>query len=339
MTTQEIKQELLKISQLRTNQYTDRENKLLIEIIHSGDSAMKGEAAYAVYTSMSPYIRKAIKKAGITQTSQNYDDLQQEMFLAILERMDKWNPEEGSFITYIVPELKHILFVQSEAVLSKTGYAHAIEHNIKKALSELSKFGNDDPTPSEVKAQMKLMGVNVSTLQTQTVSEHMQRMSCSDTVPFDENLKLASRFPTPEESMIQEEHNREIWDAVASLGSPYREIIEALYECMEDDPGRNSLPTYQTIRDKYNSINAYNPDLPVMDTETVKRAFDVAVKQFTGKYNFHYNRDELNINSHLRVEDIDNDINDITAAAEQNLTELLKDEEDDIEIVYGSHSL
>ena len=178
------------------------------------------------------------------------------------------------------------------------------------------------------------MGVDVSSLQTQTVSEHMQRMYNTDIVPFDESLNLASRFPTPEETVIDEEYRREIREAVNSLSSPYREVLEALCECMEEDPTRNSLPTYQTITQKFNELNAGNPDVPVMDADMLKRAFEIASKQFMGKYNVTYRRHELNINSGLLLEEIDNDRNDIIAAVEADPRSVLTEEADeDMEIL------
>lgn len=193
--------------------------KNLVNIMNEGtDESIK--ARNLLFEEVSPYVGFIINKYYGTFRSEYYD-MHQEGCLAVLECLERYNPEKAALTTYVTPYIRERLSKMVSENVHKTNKYYS--KKIRKVKDSINSFNiqNLPWTASDIALDTDMSEKSVK--QTLEQIDALDKLFSMEEEPA--VMEARPKQGTPEDDYIKEQTRMLVNDAVASLPEVQRKII------------------------------------------------------------------------------------------------------------------
>ena len=243
------------------------------EAIHlacnSGDEELNKLAVMIVSTGSEALIKQRIQHFGVQG---HFDDYYQDAQLSILENLHYYDPKKAASIaTLILWDInsKYLTGRNNERGPSTTKHMGVATVRVNKAIEEMRLLGVPERNLSDPEAIAAYINYKKRTsreIAVQTVAHCLAAAAAKKTVAFTDcsEIPLSSTYGNPLKAAIENETSEEIMEAISSLGSTQRGLVEALMEIYQDKSngtyvGSNSEIPFPEVAARYR--RTYNAEI------------------------------------------------------------------------------
>lgn len=246
----------------------ERMRKIMMDY-HSGSTALKNLAVEQMLKEMEGFIGHMIKKHFAAFATECYSDLYNEGVIAILEYMDKFNPDYGTATTYFTRPILHAMSAYVNQITNKsTAYYSAIMNKIRNAVSY---FESQEIQPS-------LSDIAFHTgLSVKKVEEGLKRINAANEYHYTSDAELDSvlqhQTNNPEEDLLEKERNESIGRALGKLGDVDKKIILLRFG-FDDGKSKSYSTIAKLVKLPINQVsNSINRSLRILRENPELRAY------------------------------------------------------------------
>lgn len=205
----------------------------MLEIMHryrTGDPEEVRWAKEALLSEIAGFLGMAIKKYAPNFAKDYYHEMYNECVIAVLENMEKFDPEKGTATTFFTAPVIHALSNYSNMISNKsTAYYSQNMNKIRSALAYFEKI--------QMKPSLSDLALHTG-LSVQKVEQGLNRIYATDEVyiateaELDAVLKRESK--SPEEECIEKERSQILKNAMAGLTKMDRYLLMLHFGFDED---------------------------------------------------------------------------------------------------------
>lgn len=220
---------------------------------NSQDTDLRNLAVNVAYQAIQPLVYPRIMKALDGRTSNEIEDMLQDMYLLVLETLPKYNGEYSLLTYYDKLSKSAILKAYSRGAGRQQSkhYQNAAIY-VKMAKANLAEEGYDDPSAWEISEHCRLiLGHPVPQKTVREVeAQNAIIMQLDDALDYHQ----AQRSTQPELVVLEKESIQDVRNTIKRLHPRYREYMLFALNFAEEN-GKTPTPadTYNHFKDVYNS--------------------------------------------------------------------------------------
>ena len=200
----------------------------------AGDEELRKLASLLAFESVKNYYNNKKAPAYVENGRTSKEDLQSELFLVILENIEKYNGENGLF-AFFEPYVRNSFMKARERGrgIQMTKYYQDMGVLIVKAKKEISKYGLYNPTPIDIADYIKVkMNRPVSPYAVESwLNVHSHEKSIDDMI---HTLEERNDSYQPEKTTIKREEQRIFYEKINQLTPVSRKLILLEVEYTEE---------------------------------------------------------------------------------------------------------
>lgn len=220
---------------------------------NSQDKDLRNLAVDVAFEAIQPLIYPRIMKALDGRTSNEVEDMLQDMYLLVLETLSKYNGEY-SLLTYYDKLSKSAIlksFTKGTGRQQSKHYQNASIF-VKMAKARLAELGYDNPTHWEISEYCRLE-LNQHVPQ-KTVREIEAQNAILTQLDDALDYHQTQRAMQPEQVAIEKENQQDVRKTIERLHPRYRAFMEFAYTFNEENGTMpTATDTYNRFKDVYNS--------------------------------------------------------------------------------------
>ena len=206
-------------------------NEDIVLEIRSGKRELIGEL-YERNLALLRILSRPYIKAGMEP-----DDVLQEGYFAILDALEKYDPERGSFSTFLRYSVKIVIGKAFRTSLYSKRIPENIQALIIKYNKLISEYSAENGSPPNDYYLRFFLGINQTQLDDLRVTiEQSKEVSIYQTIPGTEDITTLDTIQDPADiieaaidRVDEEQARRELWQAVGTLPAEQAEIIKTRY--------------------------------------------------------------------------------------------------------------
>ena len=196
----------------------------LCEQLHSQDETESQEARDALFNEIAPFIGHIINKKYPSFLS-HYEELFQEGALAVMENIDKYDPEKGAMTTFFAPRIRDRISLIINSNINKTNKYYSKKIRLVKEAQAYFEAKGITPTVNDIHIRTNLSMKSVA----ETI-EHIRRVDMSYSSEVEPvALEEKPAKDTPEKILLEKERTNILSAALLCLPEYEQEAIKYRY--------------------------------------------------------------------------------------------------------------